>query len=247
MSHLPSGQHYWLASHLRMCPTATGTVLLDLKRNRYFGLGDKETRAILEVAKNDLITVTGKTNSNLGYEAISPQTPRIVQELTKAGLLSRDPPPRSDIAAIRVEIDGPMTSIGHELEHIVPLQFIHSHYFLRACIWAWWAVRMRSLYSVSRELSRQKRRSSRDFDTQQAIDLVCLFRHLRPFVFAAQDQCLFHALALVKFLSFYKLFPAWVIGVRARPWAAHSWVQQGSLLLDSSPEHVCDFTPILAV
>lgn len=243
MSQLPSDQHYWLPSHLRICPTATGAILLDLKRNRYFGLGDKETRAILEVAKNGPIA----GEKNLGHKTVSPQTPCIVRELAKAGLLIRYPPEGSDIFTVRVEIDCPTTSIGHELKHSVPFRFVDTSNFLRACVWASWAVRMRSLYSVTREISRQKCRFSRDFDTQKATDLVCIFRRLRPFAFTAQDQCLFHALALMKFLSLYALFPTWVIGIRARPWAAHSWVQQGSLLLDSDPEHVCEFSPIMSV
>ena len=52
---------------------------------------------------------------------------------------------------------------------------------------------------------------------------------------------------LVKFLASYQVHPTWVIGVRTKPWAAHSWVQQGTLLLDSNPEEVCEYTAILAI
>jgi hypothetical protein len=45
----------------------------------------------------------------------------------------------------------------------------------------------------------------------------------------------------------HALFPTWVIGVRARPWGAHAWVQQDKLLLDANPEQVCEYTPILTV
>ena len=45
----------------------------------------------------------------------------------------------------------------------------------------------------------------------------------------------------------YDVYPTWVIGVRTKPWAAHSWVQQGTLLLDANPEQVCDYSPILAI
>ncbi len=43
---------YWLPSHVRACSTATGTVLLDLRRNRYFGVGRKETTALRALAGN---------------------------------------------------------------------------------------------------------------------------------------------------------------------------------------------------
>jgi hypothetical protein len=39
----------------------------------------------------------------------------------------------------------------------------------------------------------------------------------------------------------------WVIGVRAKPWGAHAWVQHDKLLLDANPEHVCEYTPILTI
>jgi hypothetical protein len=70
---------------------------------------------------------------------------------------------------------------------------------------------------------------------------------LRPHTFAARDRCLFHSLALVNFLARHAVFPTWVIGVRARPWGAHAWVQHDKLLLDANPEQVCEFASILAV
>ena len=85
------------------------------------------------------------------------------------------------------------------------------------------------------------------FDEQRAVELVGLFRRLRPHTFAARDRCLFHSLALVRFTARHGVFPTWVIGVRAKPWGAHAWVQQGKLLLDANPEQVCEYTPILTV
>ena len=65
-----------------------------------------------------------------------------------------------------------------------------------------------------------------------------MFRRLRPYAFAAKDQCLFHALALLKFLAYYNIFPTWVIAVRPTPWAAHSWLQLGNHVLDCNPEEI---------
>jgi hypothetical protein len=66
-------------------------------------------------------------------------------------------------------------------------------------------------------------------------------------VFAAEGRCLLHALTLVKFLNRCGFYPDWVIGVTTQPWAAHSWVQWGSFLLDTTPENVCHYTPIMVV
>ena len=43
---------FWMPPHTRVCVTATGAVLLDLKRNRYFGLGYREARSLSTLATN---------------------------------------------------------------------------------------------------------------------------------------------------------------------------------------------------
>ena len=45
-------KEFWLPPHTRVCVTATGAVLLDLKRNRYFGLGYREARSLSTLASN---------------------------------------------------------------------------------------------------------------------------------------------------------------------------------------------------
>jgi len=35
--------------------------------------------------------------------------------------------------------------------------------------------------------------------------------------------------------------------VRPKPWAAHSWLQLSSFVLDCNPEEICEYTPILAI
>jgi hypothetical protein len=70
---------------------------------------------------------------------------------------------------------------------------------------------------------------------------------MRPFAFTSLDQCLFHALALTRFVNDSGQLATWVIGVRLRPWGAHSWVQQNHRVLDTTPEIVREYAPILAV
>lgn len=235
---------YWMPAHVRACPTSSGAVILDLKRNRYFGIGTKETRALFTLEKN-----WSQANARAG-RLLEPMpldsALRLANHFVEAGFLSPSvPEPALTTGAI--DLSGTLTSVGHEVGRSVSIGPGHFMRFLRACAWARRSLRSRTLYSVACEISGAKRQLSPSFDEQRAIDLVCVFRRLRPFAFTAKDQCLFHALALVKFLSCYQVFPTWVIGVRARPWAAHSWVQEGSLLLDSNPEHVCEYTPILTV
>ena len=73
------------------------------------------------------------------------------------------------------------------------------------------------------------------------------FERLRPLAFTAHDRCLHDSLSLVVFLAFKGLSASWVIGVRTRPFGAHSWVQSGSLVLNDQHEQVRAFRPILVV
>jgi hypothetical protein len=84
-------------------------------------------------------------------------------------------------------------------------------------------------------------------DTAALHDAVSSYMRLRPFLFTAHDKCLLDSLTLIRFLARRRMFPAWVIGVRTRPFAAHSWVQSAGLVLNDVHEHVRSYTPILVV
>ncbi|HEX4973039.1 MAG TPA: lasso peptide biosynthesis B2 protein [Steroidobacteraceae bacterium] len=236
---------YWIPPHVRVCPLLASTILLDLKRNRYFGIGARETRALSTLALN------WNEASGAGAE-VEPLTAdaaiAMAGALIDAGLLSREPPAdRASFRGIPPDLGGALTSAGHELSRETSLRVAHVAAFLGALAWTRRALRSRSLYAIACEVRDRKVAAGETFDAQQAIELVGLFRRLRPHTFAARDRCLFHSLALVRFMSRHAVFPTWVIGVRAKPWGAHAWVQQEKLLLDANPEHVCEYTPILTV
>lgn len=232
---------YWLPMHIRIAPDANGAVLLDLQRNRYFGIGSKETQAIARVALN------------LPYQprALPPQSMEeslaIAARLTSAGLLTAAEPSSPQLGMGQIDLDGALSSVGHEIEVPHVLHPGHVLQFFRACAWAKLSLRHRSLYWIAQSITRRKQAAGAAFQLEDGAALVGIFRRLRPLAFTAQDRCLFHALALVRFLSYYQVFPSWVIGVRLRPWAAHSWVQHHTLLLDASPEEVCEYAPILVI
>jgi hypothetical protein len=242
-----SEKAYWLPTHVRACSTTTGTVLLDLRRNRYFGVGRKETRVLSSLAANWQDTpATSSFTRDLDALPMEDAV-RIADKLVEAGLLSKDAAEPAAFTPTAIDLNSLLTSVGHEVERKSPIRWRHIVNFLRACTWARRSVKSRTLYVVAEEIGRKKNAAGAPFDAERAIELVGVFRRLRPHTFAARDQCLFHALALVKFLSAYDIYPTWVIGVRTKPWAAHSWVQQGTLLLDANPEQVCDYSPILAI
>ena len=73
------------------------------------------------------------------------------------------------------------------------------------------------------------------------------YERLRPLLLTANEKCLFDSLAMMGFLADQDLYPRWIIGVKTRPFGAHSWVQAGSTVLNDQHEYVRQFRPILAV
>lgn len=249
MAACPDGEQntkqYWVPSHVRACVTATGAVLLDLQRNRYYAVGPKEVSTLAALAQN---WSAASTHGNNSHERLPlPEATRIADGLVREHLLSSEPTPEAPFKVIPIDMYAALTSGAYEAPPRVSLRPHHITRFLRACLWARRAVRSQRLYTIACELSAAKAQAYDAGDVQRAIELVAVFRRLRPYRFAARDQCLFHALALVKFLAHYDTFPTWVIAVRSRPWGAHSWVQMGDLILDANPEEISGFTPILAI
>jgi hypothetical protein len=236
---------YWVPHHVRFCVTATGAVALDLKRTRYFGIGTKETRALATLAINwSSASVVDSGSSELmpAEEAVA----NLANALVNAGLLATAPPSDEPLACRTHRLDLQSVECAYPRKGIPRLR--HSVAFARAFRWAKRSIDSRDLYSIVREIECEKSQlAPAEADKAQAVESVSAFRRLRPYVFAAKDQCLMHALALTKFLMLSGTSPTWIIAVRPRPWAAHSWVQLDNLVLDSNPEEINGYTPILAV
>lgn len=240
-------ENLFLTDHVRLCRTLCDTVGLDLKRNRYFSLGPSETRVLerINLLPPDFLP-------HLPCDDTDPsasQMQRLIEALVNARIVGRGAGRHAPIMAYTDAADT-LCSAGYELESETPLRWHHVLACLAAHTWALYVLRRHSLYRICRVLRLLRSRSLRQglaFEDSRAIELVGLFRALRPFIYDARDRCLLHALTLTRFLGFYDLHPHWMIGVRTRPWGAHSWVQAGQLILDGRPDDVNEYTPILIV
>jgi hypothetical protein len=245
-------KEYWIPSHVHVCATTDGSVLLDLKRDRYYGLGASET----EVLRNWVRGWPAPSRPGLeSYRCAAAmedgralEANALCQALLCEGLLTRETVVRGQ--AIEVDMRCDFVSIADELEVKCRIRVGHVANFMFAYAWAWCHLHCRSFYSAvaaARSIKENAQERALSQDVFQIAALIDAFRSLRPFVFTAERHCLLHALTLVKFLSRYQCHPEWVIGVATQPWSAHSWVQWGRFLLDTNPEKVCRHTPIMVV
>lgn len=235
---------YWLVKHAYVCETQNGLVVLDLKRDKYVGLGGGTPEALAGIVHG--WPVCGVSNCNAIPRT---EADRVAESMVEAGLLTRDPKAGKIANTHVLARDAVMGSIGFEFDHF-PVRLHHVINFVAAYMQATWALRWHSLEcAVNSVKARKERARSLDatFDQAKAAELVNIFRRLRSYAFTTKGQCLFHALTLMYFLSRYNIFPLWVIGVKTGPFRAHSWVQQGGCVLDGTPEQVSFYTPILAV
>jgi len=238
-----------IAPQVFVCVTGDGSVLLDLKRDRYLGLGRTETEWVSSAVNAWPKPIWEGLDNRLPPEEEAIQ--KLLASLTEAGILTWNPED-SDSAGRRSVVDMKVEwiSIGDEMEVNSRVTATHVSNFAKAFAEARLSLGLRSFEATVERVRARKAVRGRDFVVCHALQvaaMVDVFRQLRPCVLSAEGRCLLHALTLVNFLARCDFFPEWVLGVSTQPWGAHSWVQWGNFLLDTNPEKVCQFTPILRV
>ena len=226
-----------IPAHVHVCLDGDHVVFLDLLRDRYWALPAQATRGFSALVER--WTVPGATCPGPSAD------PEMLGMLLSRGLLCdravasevceplRAPPPKRDAASIH-DLTEPAS--------IRPMTFLAAASFAAAIL------KVRGLqYAVART---QRLRASAAAQRApaalaSAIALVAAFERLRPLLFSARDACLFNSFVLIEFLARHACHPCWIFGVRARPFAAHCWVQLGDTVLNDSLEHVSRYTPIL--
>jgi Transglutaminase-like superfamily len=252
MGELPDCvQTLTIPAHVHVCVTGDGSVLLDLKRDRYLGLGKEDTEFLAAAISAWPKPRWDCRETCLASPAAALQGEALCRSLVADGLLVQGAAGRIHRPEVRShDMAREWISIGDELEVATQVTLRDVATFAAAFIWARGSLAWRPFWMTVETIRAKKAGRYRDVDQTQLLDvaaLVGVFRQLRPFAFAAEGRCLLHALTLTRFLSLFGLYPEWVIGVATRPWAAHSWVQWGNLLLDTNPDKVCRYTPILVV
>jgi hypothetical protein len=173
----------------------------------------------------------------------------VFAKMLSAGMLTTD----ADIGKEVSPVEMPAASealVQPDLDWRPRVAFIDVMRFLRASILTSLSMRLLPLRSV---MTRAMKRKAEGLAVAGPVDIAIArrateaFIRMRPLLFGAQDACLYDSLALARFLSYYRQYPACVIGVQTGPFGAHCWVQDAGFIFNDAPEYVRRFTPILAV
>lgn len=234
-------QRLRLADHVRACRVDDQVILLDLNRGNYLGIGGPQLHAL-----SSLISDWPAADLDPVPQADAGVLAGWIEPLQRQHLLTDAPGHQ----APRVPLAEPVDSldIDDEPQHPVDecrqlLQLWHTT--IITTLW----LRRRSLTRIAADLADMRGRDAEPVDvpSTRLRATVSTYTRLRPFVFTAHDRCLHDSLTLVRFLAARNLSARWVIGVRTRPFMAHSWVQSGGLVLNDLAENVRRYQPILVV
>jgi len=230
-----------LASHVRACDCGCSVILLDLRRSRYVGVSKAVSRTLAGhvegwPARKEPVDAAARQDDFLGA----------ARSLLSQGILTDqqvDAGPMLNLEQATASIDVDASPACRTLGTRRFLQFATS------VAVAAFGLRYRSLQAVARSMA--ARRALLPMPEAESLEAmgsgVAAYEALRPFFFTAREKCLLDSLALVTFLAKEGLAPRWVIGVKAGPFGAHSWVQSGKTVLNDQHEYVCQFRPILVV
>jgi Transglutaminase-like superfamily len=227
--------------------TVNGAVLLDLRSGQYFGLDLEKTLAIAPRIEGWLSQICA---SLVDVNQIdSGLAAAVIDSLSSGPTLLTDSPADGKPAAFPELRSTSAIPFRGTIAPGPKMNSLHLFRFTSACLRAAVDVRFCSLAATVRRVQARKSRRSKcqSPNSTEIVELVRVFRLLTPLLYSAKDHCLFDSIALVEYLAHYDAFPTWIIGVRTQPFAAHSWVQDGTVVLNERLEVVELYVPILTV
>lgn len=243
MQIVTAEQRLVLAPHVRACGSDGQVILLDLRNSRYLGVGAAQSSALA-----DRVEGWPRSPSPVPESANAAPTNQLEVRLLARGLLTDAPSHQPPHATVEEATD------SFDYDHDAPDSGIGArrlaHFLRSAAVTSLW-MRCRSLQAIATAVQDRRDRLQISASASDSLAAVrrgtAAYERLRPFVFTAHENCLHDSLALIGFLASEGVFPHWVIGVKTRPFAAHSWVQMGGTVLNDQHETVRQFRPILVV
>jgi hypothetical protein len=236
---------YGLANHVFVCRDREFIVVLDLKRDRYFSLDAARTTALSPFLPGWPALAAGEKGG------VAVTTEEAAAPLVSRGWLLEAPAVGKEATPVRPSLaEAELTSDIEAAVAPARLGLRTLVAFVTASLFAKFALRFWRFERVIRRVSRRRKghaTEAHSLDIEQARCLVATFMRLRVFLFSSRDKCLYDSFALLEFLARYGLFPGWVFGVRALPFAAHCWVQYDDIVFNDTVEHVRGYTPIMVV
>ncbi|XHS77115.1 lasso peptide biosynthesis B2 protein [Burkholderiaceae bacterium UC74_6] len=243
-----------LAPHVRARGCEGQVILLDMRSSRYIGVGPGASAALSRCVQGWPSTLEDSSAAPAPQATID--TDALIQQFTSQGLLSGDrvqsplaTPLSTPLATQLATADASLDF--EDLSMPVQIGAARVTRLLKGAALSALRLRFQSFEFIARAVAARRHRHQSDQATSPDIllasmrDSAVAYERMRPFLFTSHRKCLFDSLACLEFLAGEGLFPHWVIGVKTKPFGAHSWVQQGCMVLNDQHARVRQFHPIL--
>lgn len=240
---------YWLSKHAHLCRTRDHIVILDLRNDRYLALTKEQDLSLASLVHGWPAPQDPRPHEH------TDTTPAILETLLAKHVLTECAADGKDATPTQIQIADTallLTSLLHTLDPTAPrpprTTPVDIYRFLRAFLTVRHTLRNKRLeHGIAKIEQRNAGAPRGPIDPDALRVLIAKFRTIRPFVYAAKDNCLQDAFVLIEFLARYGVYPTWVFGVRTRAFFAHCWVQSGHHVLNDTPDHIGTFKPIMSV
>lgn len=246
-------QPYLLAPHVYACVSGQHVILMDLERDKYVAVvpGHRLARWVRGWP------VAVEQSSGDASDTQSGGTDALVSQMLAHGMLVTDPhvgKPAVPVTAARAQ----RSLIQFDLDSRPRASATHLLRFGRSWLHAQLSLKLRPVQSIVEGVRERKARlmargapaadpAGGGEWTRDVRPLITAFTRLRPVFYTLRCACLLDSLTLLHFLSADGICPDWVFGVKAEPFDAHCWVQQGEFVLNDIPDRVRQYSPILVV
>jgi hypothetical protein len=227
-----------LAPRVHVCASEDGAVLLDLTRDAYVGFSAEQSSALSSF-------VADWPKPDVPMPVSTAEAEAFVAKMIGRGLLVKNE---------GVEVDCAHAVLPQPTHELMPLgemrwsdvHLTHLLRFLRALTVAWAILRFAGLPAAVQRVS-HVRPEVTGIELRSLRQLLSSYCHLRLFFFRQRGRCLLDTVVLLEFLQQFRVYPPWVIGAQIRPFAAHSWLQIDSAVLNGTAEYVSQYRRLLAI
>jgi hypothetical protein len=238
MEWVMSRCRYSLSAHVHACETSGVLIFLDLRNDQYFSLDRSTSRLLAPLLSGEREDTSLDDERQKALRCAADVL--LAQKLITPDAASADKP-----AAVQWE--RPTRSLGpNHYDTLSKVRAARLLDFFAASTRAAGKLRYWPIARTVESIRAGRRERAASFDSAQASELMSAFVTLRP-LFPKPYVCLFDSLAALEFLSHHHCFPKWVFAVKASPFGAHCWLQEGDLILNDSVERVGAYTPIMIV
>ncbi|TPE62602.1 lasso peptide biosynthesis B2 protein [Sandaracinobacter neustonicus] len=211
------------------CEVAGRLIFLDLEADRYFCLG-RRAEAAFRAATAGLAEAGEQDDALLS--------------LTQSGMLISTSDDSRPSACRGLEM--PETSLLDDIRAGAPVSLRIAA--LRDLATTHFALRWRPLNVVLRRLAQQKSRAATRLSTERVTaQAVAAAFDWSSAIVRSHGRCLPRSIAVAQRLARLGISADLVVGVSLYPFAAHSWVQCSSALVNDRLDGVRHFTPILVI